>query len=684
MSDTQPGLTTLVLAPAGRDAAVAVSLLAEVGTTAQICRDVDELARRLNHDVLCVVVTEEALARADLRAIAAWVAAEPAWSDLPFVVLRQRTGLPDRASLMPMLTEALGHVALIERPFHPSTFVSVVGTAIRARLRQFDARARIDELHESEARLRTALRAGQLGSWELDLSTRVLTVSSTCKANFGYAEDQDFTYETLLAGVHPDDRERMQAAVARTIETGCEYAIEYRNIWPDGSEHWVDIRARLVPGDGVKPPRMVGVSSDITARRTSEDALRRVNESLEASVAARTAELERAHANVLAEIRQREQTEELLRQIQKLEMIGQLSGGIAHDFNNLLMAIIANLELARKEVKADSRTLQLIDGAFRGAQRGAALTQRLLAFARQQDLKVEPVRMASLIEGMADLLERSIGSAIELRIETNDVPATTMLDANQVELAVLNLVVNARDAMPDGGVLTIRVDTATSSGTKELTAGDYVRVTVSDTGTGMDAITLARATEPFFTTKELGKGTGLGLSMIHGLAQQLHGALRLQSQPGQGTEASLWLPVSTHDVSPVEPVAGAVAPEADPNVPMVILLVDDDPLICTSTMYLLEDLGHTVLTAGSGEAALRLFGKGEHVDVLITDYSMRRMTGLELVAVARTLRPGLPAILATGYAELPDGAVTTVPQLRKPYQQHQLVTEIRKAVGGAR
>jgi CheY-like chemotaxis protein len=282
---------------------------------------------------------------------------------------------------------------------------------------------------------------------------------------------------------------------------------------------------------------------------------------------------------------------------------------------------------------------------------------------------------------MGDLLTRSIGSAIELRFETSPVSPPALLDANQVELAILNLVVNARDAMPDGGTLTIGVDMVSSPGLDESAAGNYVRVTVSDTGIGMDTASLAKATEPFFATKEPGKGTGLGLSMIHGLAKQLDGALRLESSPGQGTKASLWLPVTDKEgcsekpIVPVETLRREIA-----DAPAVILVVDDDPLIATSTTYLLEDLGHEVVGAGSGEAALDVLKNGQRVDLMLTDYAMPRMTGLELAIAARALRPDLPVILATGYAELPEGAHTGIPQLRKPYQQQQLTTEIRNTL----
>jgi PAS domain S-box-containing protein len=672
----------LLLTPSGRDFTVARSLLEAVDIESAACVDVRELAEKLGDDICCAVVADEALNSADLTALVDWVSAQPAWSDFPFVILTRRSGGADQRPTAGRLTKALGNVTFIERPFHSTTFVSVVETAVRGRHRQFEARARIGELREGEARLRTALTAGQLGSWSLDLTTFTLAASATCKAILGRAEHDSFTYDDLLSSAHPEDRAGMQAAVRHSVETGCDYADEYRHIWPDGTVHWVEMRARVVRDDLGYVSRLVGVSSDITSRKTYEDQLRRLNESLEVKVRERTAQLEQAHKTVLEEIQQREQTEKLLRQIQKLEMIGQLTGGIAHDFNNLLMAIMANLELVRKEVPPKERVGRLVEGALKGAQRGAALTQRLLAFARQQVLKVEPVRMSELVHGMSDLLERSISSSIELTIHTPEKVPFTLVDENQVELAILNLVVNARDAMPDGGAITITVDTARSSGHGELAAGEYVRVTVLDTGVGMDAATLAKATEPFFTTKELGKGTGLGLSMIHGLARQLQGVLSLDSTLGKGTCAALWLPVADGEITEQE---DADAPRShtsheNPRVHATILVVDDDQLIATSTSYLLQDLGHDVIEANSGEAALEILRSGRAVDVLLTDYSMPRMTGVELAAAARALRPALPVILATGYAELPEGAEADLPRLRKPYQQSQLLAEIVKAV----
>ncbi|MFM0213736.1 ATP-binding protein [Paraburkholderia sediminicola] len=670
----------LVFTPAGRDASVALALLQQAGAEAIVCPDLVRFSAMLSDAISCAVVTEEALRGGDLRALAAWVAAQPPWSDFPFIVLTQRRGTPDGDARLAELSMMLGNVTFLERPFHPTTFISVVGTALRGRFRQFEARSRIEELHEGEARLHTALTAGQLGSWELDLLTSGLITSATCKAIFGRLLNADFSYGQLVASVHPDDRDRVQNAMRESYETGCDFTIECRTVWPDATLHWAELRARLVRDGSPGGMRLVGVASDVTARKTAEDSLRRVNETLEAKVAERTAELERAHQVVLDEIRQRERTEELLRQVQKMEMIGQITGGVAHDFNNLLMAVMGNLELLRKQTPDDLKAGRLIDGALKGAQRGAALTQRLLAFARQQDLKIEPTHLSHLIRGITDLLERSIGSQIELKLDLPETLPLTLVDANQIELALLNLVVNARDAMPEGGTLLISVDVTNSSGRDELAAGDYLCLTVSDTGKGMDAATLAKATEPFFTTKELGKGTGLGLSMIHGLALQLNGSLRLESELERGTRASLWLPVTSQDSIALPLAQPKPQDSAIDSIHATILVVDDDALIASSTAYLLEDLGHEVIEADSGANALEVLKNGQKVDLLITDYSMPKMTGVQLAVAARELRPNLPILLATGYADLPQGASLDIPRLRKPYQQHQLVAEIARAL----
>ena len=357
-----------------------------------------------------------------------------------------------------------------------------------------------------------------------------------------------------------------------------------------------------------------------------------------------------------------------------MESVGQLTGGIAHDFNNLLMAVMGNLEILRKRLPEDANTRRLIDGAMQGAKRGASLTQRMLAFARQQDLKTTSADLGALVRGMQELLKRSLGprNALRLHVLPNLPPAE--VDAHQVELAVLNLAINARDAMPEGGDIDIRVDQAHVGAGERLRPGTYLRIQIADTGTGMDAATLGRAIEPFFSTKPLGKGTGLGLSMVHGLAVQLGGLLDLASEVGKGTVATLWLPMSIAPAVAVEPAAA----QSLVNRCATILVVDDDPLIAMSTVDMLEDLGHRVIEANSGRRALEIIDAGQAIDLMVTDQAMPEMTGIQLAEIVRSKRPNLPVLLATGYTDLPASRLANLPRLSKPYQQAQLQAEIEK------
>ena len=641
--------------------------------------DLATFVSKLDDDIAFAVITEEALQSKDLRGLSSWIESQPSWSDLPFIVLTSRGGGPERNPSAGRLSEVLGNVSFVERPFHATTFISVARSAMRGRRRQYEARLRITALDEGERRLQTALEAGRLGAWELDLTTYALTTSATCRLVFGRAPDEPFSYKDLLDCIHPDDLVRMQSKVSETISTGKDYAIEYRTVWSNGSVHWAEIRAQLYRNRSGEATKLVGVSADITARVNAENQQRQLNEILEERVAARTRDLEKAHAVVMEEVAQRERAEAQLRQAQKMEAIGQLTGGVAHDFNNLLMAVLGNLELLRKHVAGDAKAERLIDGAFQGAKRGASLTQRLLAFARRQDLQIGPVDLGGLVLGLEDLLKRSVGSMITVEITVPERLPAVLADANQVELALLNLAVNARDAMPDGGVLRVGVaEAAQMEKTDTLDAGHYIVLSVADQGHGMDEATLRKAIEPFFSTKELGKGTGLGLSMIHGLASQLKGELRLSSAVGVGTTAELWIPMSSSTTFQTETIEPATAASQVPSGPLRILLVDDDALIAMSSSDMLMDLGHDVVEAHSGKEALKSLGEGAVFDLLITDYSMPGMTGGELAKAARALIPNLPILIASGYAELPAGVDLEVARLGKPYTQDQLATEISK------
>jgi signal transduction histidine kinase/CheY-like chemotaxis protein len=537
---------------------VAQKLLEEAGVPVLVCEGYRCLCAQLGEDALFATVTEEALRGADLGPVARYVRGQPVWSSLPFIILTRHGGGPERNPEAARLSNLLQNVTFLERPFHGTTFVSVAQSAMRHRLRQFEAR-----------------------------------------------------------------------------------------------------------------------ENDRTLRQ-SEEALRHLNETLEDRVAARTAELEQAHALVLAEIAQREQAEEELRQAQKMEVLGKFTGGVAHDFNNLLMAVMANLELLTKHLPGDPKAARLIDGAMKGARRGAALTQRLLAFARRQDLKVEPRDLSALVRASEELLRRSLGNAVELELDLMDPAPLAAVDENQFDLALLNLVVNARDAMPDGGLVRVSVDHVAATSCEDEPDPGHVRLRVEDKGCGMDAATLDQATQPFFSTKELGKGTGLGLSMIQGLAVQLGGKLILSSTVGKGTVAELWLPVTLAmppRPAPAEPVAPAPAGPEERSVRL--LFVDDDVLIAMSSVEMLRDLGHEVTEAHSGSQALALLGEGKEFDLMITDFSMPKMNGGQLSAAVRELRPGLPILLATGYAELPEGEELDLPRLGKPYAQRQLQDMIR-------
>ncbi|QDX25386.1 PAS domain S-box protein [Sphingomonas suaedae] len=391
-------------------------------------------------------------------------------------------------------------------------------------------------------------------------------------------------------------------------------------------------------------------------------------------------------AKITRDVTEREETQrelevarEALFQSQKIEAIGQLTGGVAHDFNNLLMAIMSGLTLLKKRVPDDPQISRLIENSMQAAERGAALTQRMLAFARRQQLKTERVDVAALVADMQGLLQRTIGPAWRIEARFPDDLSAVAADTNQLEMALLNLVVNARDAMQEGG--TIRISAAQRAipeARGNLAAGPYVRLSVCDEGQGMDPDTLARATEPFFTTKGVGKGTGLGLSMIHGFAQQNGGALEIESTPGIGTRAHIWLPLATEGSAPalarVEEDA-EVAGQA-----LAILVVDDDPLVLTNTAALLADLGHTVFEADSGHAALARLEVHDEIALLITDQAMPGMTGSQLVAQVRAVRPDLPIILATGYGEMPADGAARVQRLAKPFTQGDLRRALAEAV----
>ncbi len=522
----------LILAPHGRDAAVAADLLKRHGLATLICEHVAALTAQLEPGAGAALVAEEALGGTGIDGLVAWLSRQPPWSDFPFVVLAN--GYKGARSMRAFETlDSLRNVVLLERPLHAESLIRAVRSALNARKRQYEAR-------------------------------------------------------------------------------------------------------------------------DVLARSQAE---------LERLVAERTREREDALAQ--------------LHEAQKLEIIGQLTGGVAHDFNNLLTPIMGNLDLLRRRVSAtDVRSQRLIESALQATGRATTLVQRLLAFARRQDLQPRAVDVSELIHGIEDLIVRSIGPTISVVVKAPPHLPSARVDPGQLELALLNLAINARDAMPGGGSLIIEVGVSEpASITRDgLKPGAYIRICVTDTGVGMEPSTLKRAVEPFFSTKGLGKGTGLGLSMVHGLAAQSGGALKLSSTLSVGTQAELWLPVAGEEASPCEQLQAEAVRAVRPA---VVLLVDDEELVRVGTAEMLIDLGYSVVQASSGVAALAVLRGGEvDIDVLVTDHLMPGRSGAELVREARGLMPKLPSLLVTGYTNLTHATEAELPRLAKPFRQAELAARI--------
>lgn len=418
-------------------------------------------------------------------------------------------------------------------------------------------------------------------------------------------------------------------------------------------------------------------------RVRTEERLRAFNTELERRVAERTADLEAAAIDLRAEMAEREAAQAQLHELRKLDTMGQLTGGVAHDFNNLLTPIVGSLERAQKKLEGDERTLRLIRGGMEAAERARILVTRLLAFARRSHLEARPVDVGTLLHGMTDLIQRSIGPQITVSVQVEDCLPAAKVDPNQLELALLNLAVNARDAMPGGGRLTLSAqgEQIGASHPIGLAPGRYVRLSVVDTGQGMDAETLSRAIEPFFSTKGVGKGTGLGLSMVHGLAAQSGGKLALSSSPGMGTRAEIWLP-ETDEVPEAGP---ALAPVAAPA-PFAarVLLVDDEAVVRLGTAEMLRELGYDVTEANSGNQAIALVRSGFEPDLLVTDFLMPGMNGVNLVDILHQIRPDLPALLVTGYADLAQSASGALPRLAKPFRMGDLAAAVAGILDGGK
>jgi PAS domain S-box-containing protein len=769
--------------PLGRDASLAAAILGEASMAATVAPSLQALVASLAVGAGFAIVTEEALRDANLRDLAAFIAGQPEWSDFPFILLTERGGGLERNPVARRMIDALGNVTFLERPFHPTTLVSLSRSALRARRRQYEARSSLDKIRQAEERLRVALAAGSLGAWVLETPSLTLHVSEQGKAHYGRRRDEEFTYRDLIDCIHPDDRAKVRERMMAAQAGRADYDVEYRCLWPDGSEHWLQARGALdrMTEEG---KRFSGISLDVTEQKAAQQQLAALAATLEDRVAAATAELKTSEARLRAifetsyqylgeltpdgtmidanatslasigarlddvvgrpfwslpwfsetpgapelvretvtraasgatvrqeltvklpsgwrtfdfsmspvrdeagrivallpealDITERRIAEENLRQSQKLETIGQLTGGVAHDFNNLLTPIVGSIDLLRRKLAGDERAQTMAAAGLQSAERAKVLVNRLLAFARRQTLDPQPVDVGSLVAGMRELIERSIGPTIAVEVAVGGGLPAAHVDPNQLELSILNLCVNARDAMPDGGRITIAVtrDAVISTHASGLRPGPYVRLRVTDTGIGMDAATAARAVEPFYTTKGVGEGTGLGLSMVHGLMAQLGGGMAIDSELGRGTRITLWLPAL--DVRASRPVAHDGAPVVRPTRRARILLVDDEALVRFATADMLRDAGYEVVEVASAAEAQERVRAGLAPDVLVTDQLMPGLRGTDLASGLREALPDLKVLVATGYADMPD---IRYPRIAKPFAAAELVERVRALV----
>jgi signal transduction histidine kinase/CheY-like chemotaxis protein len=554
MPNTLETERVLILAPVGRDAAIAEQVLAEAGRGALPCADLGCLLRELETGAGVALIVEEALQDPDYPALVRWIETQPPWSDLPIVLIAHRGGGVERNPVARRMTSALGNVSFLERPFHPTTLVSVVETALRGRRRQYEARDRIE-------------------------------------------------------------------------------------------------------------------------------AIRAAEELLERRVEERTAELESANRQLAGQIVERERVESALRQAQRLEAVGQLTSGVAHDFNNLLMVVLGNIRQMQK-LHAEPTTQRRLHMMAKAAERGAQLTAQMLAFSRRQRLEPRPVDLNETVLSMRDLLQSTMGGSIQIKTVLNASLWPAMIDPTQIELVILNLAINARDAMEVGGALTVETDNVTlgpPSRPEEAPAGDYVMVAVTDTGSGMSDEVLGKVFEPFFTTKEVGKGSGLGLSQVFGLAKQSGGGVRIDSTVGAGTSVQVFLPKASEAPS----ADAASAPEASAAKPknVHVLLVDDDSAVREVTAGILQDLGYGVIEAGSGGAALDVLDREADIDLLLVDFAMPGMNGAEVAREVHARRPDLPILFITGYADTEVlAAAGDDGILRKPFVEKDLAAKLRSAL----
>ncbi|HWZ87284.1 MAG TPA: ATP-binding protein, partial [Polyangiaceae bacterium] len=595
------------------------------------------------------------------RVVVSDIANDPLWA--PYTEIAERFELRACWSepIFSRNGEVLGSFAMYYAEVRSPAARELDAIGIAARLAAIAIdRARADAaLRRNEERLNVALEAAKMGTWEWQLGRDRIAWSDGVEPLFG-VERGTFggTFEAYMELIPEEERERVRATIEASLKSGAQdYVVEHRVNWPDGSVHFLEGKGRVYrDGHGV-PVQMVGTVADISDRKRAEAALRR--------------------------------SEEQLRQSQKMEAIGRLAGGVAHDFNNLLTAIGGYSTLALLEFAPDDPSREYLEEIQRAGERGASLTKQLLAAGRKQVLTPRLLDLNAVIDDLTSLLRRVIGEDVELEWTRGSSPAVVLADAGQIEQIIMNLAVNARDAMPRGGLLSITSSSAHIAATDPRNhsghAGAYVLLRISDSGEGMDADTLAHIFEPFFTTKEPGKGTGLGLSTVYGIVEQLSGFIDARSEPGRGSVFEIYLPEQRQQSISAHPTSAAPVARGGSE---TVLLVEDEPQVRELVLAVLAARGYNVLSADSGAEAIRLEeGHPARIHLLITDVVMPNMSGRELAEHMLSLRPELKVLFMSGYTDdavLRHGVVAPGSAfLQKPFALEDLLQRVRALLDGS-
>ena len=659
----------LVLALRGRDSQVLATSLSDAGYACQICSNIDAMVEQLSKGAALALITEESLDDGGLPNLICWLQNQDTWSDFPIVLLAtKRAGRRPHAAQN--VIAQLGNVILLERPIHGETLVGAVKSSMRGRTRQYEARRRMSELKAAETQLWELNRHLETRVYEqwaefdrlwtlsedllarADYNGGMIAVSPAWTSTLGYSEHELLT-RPYAEIIHPDDGPTVIRALELMRLTGQPTRFENSILSSNGN---------YLPFGWTVSPEPDGVHFIAIGRNLASEKKRE---------------------------RELAQSQDQLRQAQKMEAVGQLTGGIAHDFNNLLQGITGSLEIIKRRI-GQNRLDDLdrfISGAVTSANRAAALTHRLLAFSRRQPLDARAVEANPLVQSMAELLHSTLGENISLELALTEGLWPTLCDPNQLENAILNLAINARDAMPDGGTLTVETENVRIQENtffdSDLAAGAYICICVTDDGAGMPHDVVARAFDPFFTTKAIGQGTGLGLSMIYGFVRQSGGDVKIDSNLGRGTSIRLYLPRYSGKIDPDEEHASVSELHAA-QLGEVVVVIDDEPVVRGLIVDVLGELGYQALEAEDGPTGLALLQTSTRVDLLITDIGLPGLNGRQVADAARTSRPNLKVLFMTGYAETAAVAEGFLDHgmslLTKPFAMEVLATRIRSII----